>query len=1094
MVMSNTDDLDEQKSLEQEAVQKPILVARPLHRQFSGKLIALFLTITVALALIFTLFYQQNERSRFLIDGELTPLKEKFEQLQALKKATYIVDELLFIDRGKNFVALHTELIEVNEQLLQLDSSNAHLYQQWLNTNKLASDNVFRIQKNHDHNEELKRSSIVQVKSMLVSLAPVINNKAAQLELLFKQLNSDKVNDGLTFNRASAYVSATQQSLHLQELKILLTQVLTEFEQLTIHTSMKEFDSLRFGVLEALAKQNALTADDKTKAIVDIKKQIGIFKDIVLTQQRALAKWQGYIRLAQGYQLDLALQKEQLAQIQIDPNAKNITHTPRLLDILQEQYKINLTQAEFTKIIVLAIGLSLFIFCYLLWRLRAQIKISAQQSVILVQKSIDTENNDDIQANCFETNEIIQQVQSIAKPAHSEQEFQSIIQKCDSYQQLIDEQANHQKQLEFNEQVEYQLNCELQRYKNLEAKALAFIHQQQAKLFNKTSSSKANTEYQLASILPIYEQLKQFYLASDIRSESTALCLVDVNLVDEIHAILMNKQTEQCRFNNQLNFSCDENILAQARFDFRLFQQMMNLLIDFTLQDITDAQLHLDLQLQDKSKGQQLIHFSLTVKSKNIEALPSLVMSLAGSESAISHELALVDMFNIIFTRQYGENIVAQLIDGGFQFSFELPLALTSLSKSNEHQTSKYTSIKVMLLSSNQVLTEVIEKSINSMSGQLEVLSRLDSFEQQFTAKHLSNKKLDILIVTSDFAQTNIDFIMKQFTCLPASLQPKLMILQSATLAPNEFGFYSQAEQLLFQDGFFKNIKELLSSEANTNQLLSPEQCKESHYLARELPIILAVNSPSKHQNLQRLLQLLGLNVHVVSHSDAQSELWKTGLYCILITEFPEVSLLEMASKPLVNIAVFSLTNVMPSPEGNTYFNDWHIGQLNEQPVLDDLRASLAPWLQYANSYDSKLTSIDELIEDDEEIVITELLESLTEESEEAVFDFSKYLHHQGSVELALFMLGDYGQENQQQLDILIEAIKEKNVEKAKEAVLDLQLNAKILAASKLDNLCSQWLKLLSGNDIPNSLNEVNALIKETRAALNAIDSYADSI
>jgi len=64
--MSNIDDLAEQKPIEREGNRQtqPVTV-KPLHRQFSTKLLTLLLTIIIALALIFTLFYQQNERSRF---------------------------------------------------------------------------------------------------------------------------------------------------------------------------------------------------------------------------------------------------------------------------------------------------------------------------------------------------------------------------------------------------------------------------------------------------------------------------------------------------------------------------------------------------------------------------------------------------------------------------------------------------------------------------------------------------------------------------------------------------------------------------------------------------------------------------------------------------------------------------------------------------------------------------------------------------------------------------------------------------------------------------------------------------------------------
>lgn len=79
-----------------------------------------------------------------MIQGELIPLKQQFEQLKALQKAEYLVDELLFTNSGINVVKLHTELIAVNRQLLRLESSNTHLYQQWLNANKSANDIVER--------------------------------------------------------------------------------------------------------------------------------------------------------------------------------------------------------------------------------------------------------------------------------------------------------------------------------------------------------------------------------------------------------------------------------------------------------------------------------------------------------------------------------------------------------------------------------------------------------------------------------------------------------------------------------------------------------------------------------------------------------------------------------------------------------------------------------------------------------------------------------------------------------------------------------------------------------------------------------------
>ena len=1113
--MSNTDDLAEQKPIEQEERQTLPLTAKPLHRQFSTKLVALLLTIIVALALIFTLFYQQSERSRFLIDSELTPLKQQFEQLKALQKAEYLVNALSSTESGINVVELHTELIAVNRQLLWLESANTHLYQQWLNANKSTSDIVMRIQQSHGRNEQLKQSSIIQLQLMWFSVSPIINKKTSQQALLFKQLQADNVNDKLTLSRAKAYVSANRQLQNLQQLKSLLAEVLNNFEQLTINTSMDSFDLLRLGVEQILAQRNALKIDDKTKDMVDFSQQIDTFEDIVLTQQRMLAKWQGYLRLTQSFQLDLTLQKNQLRQLLSEPPAKITTHVANIFDDWLVKFNLNLSQKSLSIILLLAISLSLLIFCYLLWRLREQIKITAQQSVVLIHKSISADNSDDIQANCAETHEIMQQVQILAKPAHNEQEFQQLLQQCRAYQQVIDEQAQaavvysqstNQQQLDTSEQVAFHLKSELQRYKQLEGNILSFIQQQQAKLVNKPINNEASEAVQSLTLIPVYEQLKQFYLASDIRSENTVLTLVDVNLVNEIQAILINKQVEQLNCNNQLYFSYDDQILVQVKIDFRLFQQSMQLLIDIALRDCQNAKLHLYLQLQDKSAGQQLVHFVVKVNAEAIEALPDLVTLLIDSQTTFLQASPLVDVLIILLAKQHGKNISAQLIDDGFQFSFELPLAIASSPVLKEQQESKLDGIldgnKVMLLSNNAMLIGILEKLIHSTLGQCEILTRIDSFEQQITVKHLSKHKLDLLIVASDVAQTQLDLIIKQLNSLPHSLQPKLMLLQSAQLSFDGFGFYSQTEQLLFKDVFLQNIKELLAGEASTNQLLSPEQCQQSYSLASGLPVLLAVHSPQYYQNFQRLLRWLGLQVHVVSHADAQRELWESGLYCILFTEFSETSLLKMTSQPLVDIAIFSLTDVVPKTENNPYFDRWHIGQLAEQSTLVELSVALAPWLQCVKSQSSPdnsvLTLPEELIvgvdEDIEEVVITELVATLTKDNKEAAFDFSQYLHHQGSVELALFMMDDYAQDNHQQLDVLIDAIKTKDFDKAKEAIIDMQLNAKVLAASELEQLCVRWSKLLNGNEIPNSVKEVNLLLKETRAALTDIDSYAESI
>lgn len=1121
--MSNINDLAGERIAEQEKNSPQIsLTAKPMHRLFSKTLTALFLTVIVALTLIFALFYQQEERNQFLIEGELTPLKQQFEQLQALIKTESLIHQLLFTDSGVNFVELQQTLVTVNKQLLALESPNVYLYQQWLNANKSASDIAMRIQQSNGRGEELKQSSIIQLQLMWFSVTPIINTKKAQQGGLFKQLQADHLNDKLTSNRANAYIRTTQQLHDLQELKRVLSEVLTRFEQLTIHTSMDDFNVLRLGVEKIIAQGNILKTQGKTKSIVEFSQQIDTFENIVLTQQRALAAWQGYIHLAQSYQLDLTMQNNQLSKILAEPQEKIAVESSGIingwLNKVNIKFKTKITQEMLSIALLIAISLSLLTFCYLIWRLRQKIKNIAQQSVMLIHQSMESESGEYIQANCAETQEIIVKTQTVAKPIHNEQEFEQLTQQCEAHLQTIDEQAKaldeysqttNQQLLNASEQIALELQGELQRYKYLGNEVLRILQQQQVSMLNESSNIENNKVGKSSLLFLVYKQLKQFHLASYLRSENATLSLSDVSLVDEIQAVLMNKRAEQANLNNQFYFSYDDQLSVQAKLDLRLFQQLMDVLIDIALPECQHAQLHLHLQSQDKNDSQRLVRFVVKVNTESLDILPDLVTQLIDSQISNTQKAPLVELFKTLFARQHGENITANLIENGFQLNVEIPVAIASSSVLKEQQENKLEGIQVTLFSNNGILTELLEQFIDSAAGKCEVQDQMKDFEQQFTEKHLSEDKIDLFIIASDIEKSKCDLIKNQLNALPLSVQPKLMILQSAALNFNDAGFYSQTEQLLFKDTFLQNVKELLVGDGRTNLLFSPEQCQKNHYLESVSPVILAVHSPEKYQNFQRLLHWLGLQVHVVSHADAQRELWKTGLYCMLFTEFTETSLLKMANQPLVDVAVFSLIDDIPQSK-DEYFDGWHIASLVEQSTLAELSAALAPWLRLDEPLKNTGESIsshaeDVILDSDDNIehshhkkscggIITELIDLLAEEDSAGAFDFSKYLHNQGSVESALFMLDEYTEDNHQQLNLLVDALKAKDFDTAKKSVINLQLNAKILAASALGELCSQWSLLLSGSDIPSSLTEVNLLLKHTRAELTAIDSYAESI
>jgi hypothetical protein len=1071
----------------------------PLHKQFTHTFIALSLIMIVIIGLVSAFFYQSNVRNNTLVATQLTPLEQELKEIKTLQKAEKLVTDLLLEGNAEHFIQIHNDLISTNRLLLQENSSNVQVFQQWLNQSILAEDIISRIQSSHTRNQQLKQSSIIQLQLMIVSITPIIDSELSS----HKELRDKQFIGSSTFDKANAYIISAQQISDLEQLKSLLVEVLLGFEQLNMHTSSASFEQLRLKVEQVFVQHKKVQSNNPLNESNDFDRLSDAFKKIVLTEQRALAKWQGYLRLSQDYQLELKSQQQNIRQLILAPYTHPQVFEQGIINNLLNKLEINLSNKNILIILVTAICFLLLLFFYLLWGLRNRIKKSAQKGVEIIERSVQ-KKDENIDANCLEIQEIMNQVLSISKPQHNECEFQQLSGKYEECQLLLTQQEATVSQLtQCNEQLHVdskeahfeQLRDELNRYQLLETSLLSMQQQFQLNIFHQNALTERDSPNLLSQLTLLRERCSLFNLSLEMKLEQSVLQLTDINLINEVHAILFNKQQEH---GIQLFICCDEHLLSKVKIDERLFQQLISLFIDISLSDSKATQVYFHLQLQDRNIGQQLVHITAKVSAKSVETLPEAIIQLVDSQSGLSALSPLINVFNVLFTKQHGENIVAQLVDDGYQLSFEIPFAIAN----SDYITDKVTidNIKILLLSSHVVLGDFIEKAILSALGQFERYTRLESFQSNFCEKQLHLHKVDVLVITSDIAVNHFNLINQQINSLPISLRPKLMLLQSEELPYERFGFYSQSENILCKNSFLQSIVNLLESKDLNNQLTPKEEFLAHQFIVTELPLLLAVQSPLKYQNLQRLLHWLGLKVKVVSHDTAQKALWKTGEYSLLVTEFIDSSLIEMEIKPVAKVGVFSLKGVSPILENSADFGNWHIDTLSVSSTLTELIAVLNPWLKQKGIADeiSEIQGVHEVLncsnEYLEELVITEALEELPENSSQAAFDFSQYLQNQGSVDLALFMMDEYSQDNHQQLNILIKAIKTKDTVKAKQSISVLSLNAQILSAKQLKALCIQWEKIFSDTGTSCSLEEVSTLIKETTKVLNEIDDYAESI
>ena len=1095
------------------------------HQKFSGKFFALAMSILMTVTVSALLFYLNYQQSQSLITTGLTPIQRQADQLHLLQKNNAIVEQLLQAKSDKNWLELHDDLVATNRQLLRLNPSHAAKYKKWLNQNTGAKETVERVQKNQSRNQQLKQSSIIQLQLMLFTTNSILDKKTITEKSLYQQLQTNNASQ----SRVRAYAKLTKQLHVLNQLKILLVDILTRFENLSINTAQGDFDLLRLGV-EQVFVQAKLLAEDNNKAVIELLEQVNTFRSIVLTEQSALAKWQGHIRLAQSYNLDLQSQTQQIDELLLKPQVKVEVSNNDLFSQLLAKYNIKLSNEEVMLILSSVAGLLLLVFFYYLARLRQQLKRNSEESFSLITQSIHKGSDFNKTPNCAEAHAVIKHIQLQAKPEHDEQDYQKLLKKYQTCQQLIDEQkqllldstqSSNIQEIERIEQVAEQVDYKLHSYQYLKTQLLTLLSQSHIACANELQNDTKGYSQSVKTknaLEDIYETLEQFELSSYMHSNDAVLTLENADFIEVLHCTLFNKQDLNSNAKYQLYINYDKQINTVAQFDVTLFQTLCNVLFDLVLDTSESTKiLKLHAQLADKNAGQQIIRFNLHISDCHVKALPKAIALLVQASNDKDVNIAQAQVFKLLLEQLHGENITAQLVDGGYQLSFNIPLAFASseaISKA-ENRTVSETSLaetKTILLSANTTLQSLIKQQILAVAGKFEEICRFDSFTQIITPKYLTQHKLDLLIVGSDIAELHLEQIKEHIANLPESLKPKVMVLQSPNLCYQQFGCYSQAEQPLCQTSFIANAVDLLTSEQSTNEVLGLENFQSATYQASDVTVLLAVNSVQQYQDLQRLLTSLGLKVVMVCGETSQRNHWQTGRYSLLLTEFNQSVFVDMFTEPVAPVGVFSLTEQIPTAnsdeQNNELYRAWQCEKLSPQNSLSQLEQSLAPWLNPEKITESKADmlnendDVDSLFSDmsdgeltDNELAINEVAACLSSEvNAEASFDFSRYLKHQGSVALALFMLDDYSQDNHQQLANLAKAIKEQELAQALEAVKSLQLNAKILSSKDLEQQCQQWLDLLSDDNAMSELKQADVLLKDTQQVLHAIDSYAETV
>ena len=268
-------------------------------------------------------------------------------------------------------------------------------------------------------------------------------------------------------------------------------------------------------------------------------------------------------------------------------------------------------------------------------------------------------------------------------------------------------------------------------------------------------------------------------------------------------------------------------------------------------------------------------------------------------------------------------------------------------------------------------------------------------------------------------------------------------------------------------------------------------------YISMPIEVLLAVKSPVKYQRLQQLLQSMGLQLTFVTCERMLEKNWRSGRFSVLMTELdcqPFITFMideneQSSDRVTLARAVFNLASSVDIIPKSAEYSHWLIGQLDAQSGVGELTTFMMPWIKEQKSESVLPTKVTRANVTEEHINA----ETLAEKSS-ASFNFERYIKHQGSAELAIFMLQEYTTENTLLIEQLGQEFSDNNTKKAEVTIQTLLVNSKILAAEHLINLCQCWQISLSTQGLDNSDKVQISLLSETKEAVQGITQHADYI
>lgn len=281
-------------------------------QQLTTRFWGMFFLALLPIVFLLFLFWQNNQSLEQFNRHTLPALQQQAAFQKNIIRSNNLISQILTATTAKQYSQLDLQLSTSFQQLMNLDRNNS-IYKNLLSNHYKQSKIVNRLVEQSDINQVTKDNARNNLNIILTSLKQLILEKQAQQKLLYQQISQDKISDRVTASRARAHAKVIKQLLDYQQLQQLLSELLTNIQQLSLQSSLVLLEKVASNSEHIfLLYDELLPTDHEQIEHIDLQKRFVELEGIFLNKEYLLAKWRGQLRLVQQYHQYLRVWQQQL--------------------------------------------------------------------------------------------------------------------------------------------------------------------------------------------------------------------------------------------------------------------------------------------------------------------------------------------------------------------------------------------------------------------------------------------------------------------------------------------------------------------------------------------------------------------------------------------------------------------------------------------------------------------------------------------------------------------------------------------------------------------------------------------------------------